>query len=103
VLTDGTNAVLSLSFDPHRSGTELRVGTKSAGVAAVSGGEHKLRVLVDTSVAECIVDDRTALTERCYAAPKARLRLEIGEPGIDAITALRVWEMKPISKDRLAS
>jgi beta-fructofuranosidase len=103
MLSDGTNSILSLSFDPGRSGEELRLGTKSAGVRAAGRGEHKLRILVDASVAECIADDRTAVTERCYITPKAPLRLEIGAQGLDAITVLRVWEMKPISKDRLTS
>jgi beta-fructofuranosidase len=102
-LRDGANPILSLAFDPGRSGAELRVGAKSAAVAATSGGEHQLRIFLDASVAECVVDDSRALTERCYAVPKGPLRLNIGEQGLDAITSLRVWELKPISKDRLTS
>ena len=102
-VSDGTNPILLASFDPGRFGAELRLGTKPAGVPATSGGGHKLRILLDASLAECIVDDRAAATERCYAAPKAPLRLIVGERDLDAITALHVWEMKPISKDRLTS
>ena len=102
-LSDGANPILSLVFGPDRSGAELRVGAKSAGGAVVSGGEHKLRIFLDASVAECIDDDTAALTERCYAVAKGPLRLNIGEQGLDAITSLRVWELKPISKDRLIS
>lgn len=102
-LSDGANAILWLAFDPGRPGAELRVGAKSAAVAATSGGEHKLRIFLDASVAECVVDDSAALTERCYAVPKGPLRLNTGEQGLAAITSLRVWELKPISKDRLTS
>lgn len=102
-LRNAASPILSLAFDPGRSGAELRVGAKSAAVAATSGGEHKLRIFLDASVAECIVDDRRALTERCYAVPKGPLRLNILAQGLDAITSSRVWESKPISKDRLTS
>jgi beta-fructofuranosidase len=102
-LRNAASPILSLAFDPGRSGAELRVGAKSAAVAAMSGGEHNLRIFLDASVAECIVDDRRALTERCYAVSKGPLRLNILEQGLDAITSLRVWELKPISKDRLTS
>ena len=103
MLSDGKNPILSLSFDPSRSGAELKLGTKSAGVTAVSGGEHKLRILLDASVAECIVDGHVFVTERCYTAPTARVLVNIGERDLDAITALHVWQIKPISKDRLSS
>jgi hypothetical protein len=102
-LRNAASPILSLAFDPGRSGAGLRVGAKSAAVAATSGGEHKLRIFLDASVAECIVDDCRALTERCYAVSNGPLRLNILEQGLDAITSLRVWELKPISKDRLTS
>ena len=103
MLSDGENPILSLSFDPSRSGAELKLGTKSACVTAVSGGEHKLRILLDASVAECIVDDLVVVTERCYTAPTNRVLVNIEERDLDAITVLHVWEIKPISKDRLSS
>ena len=103
VLLDGTNPILPVSFDPGRAGAELRLGTKSAGVTEGSGDEHELRILLDASLAECIVDDRVAVTERCYTRPEAPLRLIVREEDLDVITALHVWEMKPISNDRLTS
>ena len=103
IFSDGTNPILRLSFDPRRSGAELALGSKSAAVAALSGEEHRLRILLDASLAECVVDDRAAVTERCYTVPRAPLRLVLREGDLDVITALHVWEMKPISKDRLTS
>jgi hypothetical protein len=103
ILSDGTNLILQVSFDPGRSGAELRLGTKSAGVTARSADEHELRILLDASLAECIVDDRAAVTERCYTRPEGPLRLILREQDLDAITALHVWEMKTISNDRLTS
>jgi hypothetical protein len=103
VLSDGTNPILRVSFDPGRAGGELWLGTKSAGVTAMSGDEHELRILLDASLRECIVDDRAAVTERCYTRPEGPLRLIVREEDLDAITALHVWEMKPISNDRLTS
>jgi hypothetical protein len=103
VLSDGTNPILPVSFDPGRAGGELRLGTKSAGVTEGSGDEHELRILLDASLAECIVDDHVAVTERRYTRPEAPLRLIVREEDLDAITALHVWEMKPISNDRLTS
>lgn len=102
-LTSGENLLSSLCFDPTRSGAELQLGTKSANVAASSDGQHKIRMFLDASVVECIVDGVAALTERFYLAPKGPLRLSIGGLGLDATTVLRVWEIKPISKDRLTS
>ena len=103
VLSDGTNPILRVSFDPGRAGRELRLGTKSAGVPVTSSDEHEFRILLDASLAECVVDDRTAVTERCYTTPEAPLRFDVAEEDLDRIVALRVWEMKPISKDRLTS
>lgn len=102
-LSDGEKPIVSLSFDPGRTGAELQLGVKSVTVQAIKSSEHEIRMFLDASVAECIVDDSAALTERFYALPKGPLRLGIAEQGLAAITTLRIWGLKPISKDRLTS
>jgi beta-fructofuranosidase len=103
VLTDGKDPLLSFSFEPDRQDRQLQLDKLSAPLNAGASADHELRLFLDASVIECFVDDSVALTGRCYSVPSGPLRLVIPEPELPAITELSLWEMRPISPDRLTT
>jgi hypothetical protein len=56
-------------------------------------------MFLDASVLEVFANQTTALTARIYNSPSTPLRL-ILDTSADLIS-LTVWQMKPISQDRL--
>ena len=59
----------------------------------------RLHVFLDGSVLEIFANGTTVATARVYKAPSSPLRVAIdGE-----YDSLDVWQMEPISKDRLTS
>jgi len=102
-LTDGKAPLLSLSYDPARTGQELQVGAHSAKLPHSTSGEHEIRLFLDASVIECFADDRAAVTTRIYSANNGNIRLSVPDSDLDAIISLSVWPMRPISPDRLTS
>ena len=59
----------------------------------------RLHLFLDGSVLEIFVNGTTSLTARIYQIPSGPLRLKI--EGDVELTSLDVWQMTPISKDRL--
>jgi beta-fructofuranosidase len=99
----GDSPWLTISFDPEKSGNELRIGDKSVGVPATAAGSHTVHIFFDASVVECIVDDTIALTTRNYTIPKSELRISPNQSNLDSLTYMRIWKLKPISNDRLTT
>jgi len=60
-----------------------------------------LRVLLDGSSLEVFANRETVITTRVYTAPRSPLGIEVWD--LDALRSLEVWQMNPISKDRLTS
>lgn len=90
----------SISFANTSGGRELRVDNITAPVYASADGRWRLHLFLDGSVLEIFVNGTTALTKRAYKIPSGPLRLKLeGEAEIDS---LDVWQMTPISKDRLS-
>jgi beta-fructofuranosidase len=88
-----------IGHDPQKKEAELRVNSTTA--AFVTNEPITLRVFLDGSVLEVFANDRAVITARVYAAPSTPLRVEISD--MDALESLDVWQMRPISKDRLSS
>jgi beta-fructofuranosidase len=100
----GDGPWLTLSFDPSRTGQELRLGAQTASVPATENANHRLDLFLDASVLECIIDDTVALTARIYTVPKASIRVAVRDTDLDAaLVSLQIWNVKPISRDRLTS
>jgi beta-fructofuranosidase len=95
---------LTISFDPSRPGKELQLGAQTVSVPATENARHRLHLFLDASVVECIVDESIALTARIYTIPNGILRIAVrdADPG-GAILSLQIWNVKPISRDRLTS
>ena len=87
----------SLSSDVDRG--------SSGGPFALAGDETlKLHIFLDASVIEIFANDRTCLTSRIYPSRSDSLGLGTFARGDKArLKALDVWEMRPISPDRLTT
>jgi beta-fructofuranosidase len=78
---------------------ELAVGKFKVQLPPSSDSAIHLHMFLDGSVMEIFANRTTALTARVYELPTAPLRLRV--VGNAEITSLDVWQMRPISKDRL--
>jgi beta-fructofuranosidase len=95
---DGTDfAAIACS---NKSGNrQIRVNAATAPLSGPAGSPVHLHMFLDGSVLEVVVNGTTALTARIYQIPSSALRLKI-EGGTE-LTSFGVWQMSPISKDRL--
>jgi len=89
----------SISCSEKSGGRELRVNTVAASLAGVSGLPVDLRLFLDGSVMEVFANRTVALTSRIYKAPSGPLRLKL--EGDAELVSFDLWQMTPISKDRL--
>ena len=102
-LTSNSRSICTISFDPSKCGGELRIAEKSVAVPPTTSGEHKFHLYFDASVVECLADHSAALTARVYTAPRGPITVSAGTKDLQSFSSLNVWEVKPISKDRLTS
>jgi beta-fructofuranosidase len=90
-------AVISCS---SQSGSrELRVNKVAVPLAGATGSRVHLHMFLDGSVLEVFANETASLTARIYQIPSGPLRLKI--EGDVELTSLDVWQMTPISNDRL--
>ncbi|HTS34583.1 MAG TPA: glycoside hydrolase family 32 protein [Candidatus Solibacter sp.] len=78
---------------------EIRVNDVTAPLAGRPGSPVRLHMFLDGSVLELFANKTTALTARLYKISAAPLRLTL--EGDAELTSFDMWQMKPISKDRL--
>ena len=89
-----------LSCSRQSGGRELRVNKQTAPLPASPESPMRLHVFLDGSVMEVFVNETVALTARVYQIPTGSLRLKL--EGDIKLLSLNVWQMKPISPNRLA-
>ena len=103
-LMDGAKSFLQLTYDPEQSGKELRINTVSAPISfASSEKEMEISIFLDGSVVEVFVNNRACITARVYQIPKDVLRVDLEDSDIEKISTLKLWQMNPISSDRLTT
>jgi beta-fructofuranosidase len=85
----------------NSSSREIHVNNITAPLAGSPTSPIHLRVFLDASVLEVFANQTTALTARIYQAPSTPLRL-ILDAHADLIS-LNVWQIRPISNDRLTA
>ncbi len=88
-----------IAYDPTRKDSELRVNEASGALA--TSEPITLHLFVDGSVLEVFANEQLALTARVYASSNAPILLEVSD--LKALEALDVWQLRPISRDRLTS
>jgi beta-fructofuranosidase len=92
---------VSLACTNKTGGRELRVNTVSAPLPGAVGSRVDLHLIVDGSVLEIVANKTTSLTARVYQIPSGPLRLKL--EGEFELASLDLWQMKPISNDRLTA
>jgi beta-fructofuranosidase len=95
---DGTDFA-TIACVQQSGGRELHVNAISAPIARPDGSPVDLRLFLDGSVLEVFANGTTSLTARIYQVPSSPLRLRL--EGAAELISLDVWQMTPISKDRL--
>jgi beta-fructofuranosidase len=98
LLAAGDKPFAELEYRPDRRGSELRLNHASAALP-VQNDHGALRLFLDGSVLELFVNKNTVITDRVYSAPNADLRVSVR----GAAVKLDLWQMKPISHDRLTA
>lgn len=97
----GGKDVVTAGFDPANPHA---LHVNEAVLPLTDSGEIELAMYIDGSVAEVIANDEAASTVRFYyagdTAPDLSLRMNLGAEALHTVT---VWQMKPISPDRLTS
>jgi beta-fructofuranosidase len=78
---------------------ELQVNNLTAPLPGTPGSPVHLHMYLDGSVLELFANDRTAVTARVYRKASGPLRLKI--EGNVELSSLDVWQINPISNDRL--
>jgi beta-fructofuranosidase len=86
-----------IAYEPHKKDAEFRVNS-TTGVFATDEA-ITLRVFLDGSVLEVFANDKAVITARVYSAPSTPLLVEVSDP--TGLESLDVWQMRPISPDRL--
>jgi sucrose-6-phosphate hydrolase SacC (GH32 family) len=77
---------------------ELHVNAVKASLPEISGSPVHVHLFLDGSVLEVFANETVALTARIYQIPSGPLRLKL--EGAE-VASLDVWQITPISKDRL--
>jgi sucrose-6-phosphate hydrolase SacC (GH32 family) len=95
---DGENFA-TLRFTEKQGVRQLTVNELTAPLSGSGDATVHLHLFLDGSVLEVFVNGTTTLTARIYHVPKWPLRLTL--QGAAPVDALDVWQMRPISKDRL--
>ncbi len=91
----------SLACVNQSAGRELRIGKFAVPLAGQQASPIHLHIFLDGSILEMSVNEKTFLTARVYQVPSAPLRLRLEGKG--EIAALDLWQMNPISANRLTT
>lgn len=104
ILGDGkTDAVpwLSVLYDPGRANI-IKLDEKERPLDPVGASEFEMRFFIDGSVIEVFVNHQVAYTKRFYysgsSAPAAVLKID---ESTSCLSSLNVWQLSPISSNRL--
>jgi beta-fructofuranosidase len=102
-LQAGTTPVFSIRYYGRTGGKpSIEIGGKTVPLSPGPDGVSLVRLLIDGSIIEALVDGKEMMTARCYTPSPAGIRLTwIGAS--DALKGLAVSSIKPISTDRLTA
>jgi beta-fructofuranosidase len=101
-LVDEAGPWWTMSATPSAASLTLKINEKSLTLPSPAS-QVKFHLLLDASVAEVFTDDLHALTSRIYRPPAGKLRLQISAIDAPNLLELSVWQLNPISPDRLTT
>ena len=88
-----------ISYNPANVGAEVKINTTTGSLSAMGGDPVRLRFILDGSTIEAFLNSESVITERVYVDPQGPLKLVLQNNA--AIRAIDLWQMNPISNDRL--
>jgi beta-fructofuranosidase len=102
-LQAGTTPIFSLRYHGRTDGKpSIEVGDKNLPLSPGPDGVSLVRLLIDGSIIEALVDGKEMMTARCYTPSPAGIQLAWTGPP-DALKSLAVSSITPISADRLTT
>lgn len=97
-------SVLNITYASRNGKPFITIGDKTLPLSPDSNGISFVHIWIDGSVIETFVDNRKAITTRCYAAPGESGEIHIVWTGpVDMLKSLIISGVKPISDDRLTT
>lgn len=94
---------LTCRWDPAHPDT-IQIQDQPVFLGSNLSSEIELRLFIDGSVIECLANRHGAFTQRFYSngssAPPIAVQID---EGLEGLVALSIWQMKPISTDRLTT
>lgn len=101
---DRQGKVLRVDREHSSLNPEAHHTAQDCPVELAEGASLKLRVFIDSSVLEIFVDERACMTSRVYPTLKESQGLSLfATKGKARLRRLNVWELQPISPDRLTT
>jgi beta-fructofuranosidase len=99
-----TSGHLLVEHERSSLSPEVDRGSQGGPLTLAADETLKLRIFLDASVIEIFANERACLTSRIYPSRSDSLGLGLLARGGEAhLKALDVWEMRPISPDRLTA
>jgi len=103
-LQDRSGPWWSMTLEPKDAATaKILVNGRTAELLAEPEQKFSFDLIVDASVAELICNARHVFTTRVYRRPDGPLRITLADSDRAQIESLEVWQLRPISPDRLTS
>ena len=100
-LEDHSGPWWSASLAKNNSATTVTVNGVAVRIPDDANSAHKLRLFLDASVAELIIDRRYAITSRIYRKPDGPLYIKLYRDS--HLASFEGWKLRPISSDRLTT
>jgi beta-fructofuranosidase len=102
-LEDASGSWWNLTVTPSASGFNLQVNGQSIQIPLPTEGAWKFHLFLDASVAEFFCNDLHVITSRIYRKPLGPLHLQVAGTDLNLLRELDVWQLRPISADRLTT
>jgi beta-fructofuranosidase len=101
--SDEAKRWISLRYDPAQP-HQISVDDKIIPVALAEGEELELHFYIDGSVIELVINRQAANTKRFYYSGSKAPEIGVSIPGsLQPLTHLSLWQLSPISADRLTT
>jgi beta-fructofuranosidase len=103
VSAESSSPWLTCRYDPSHP-REISIDDQRLPCGGREGGDTELRFLIDGSVIECYASRCGALTKRFYYPGPSAPAIGVRVSGMLAsLSGLSMWQIKPISRDRLTT
>jgi beta-fructofuranosidase len=102
-LRAGTTPIFSIRYHGRTGGNlSIEIGDKNVPLSPGPDGVSLVRLLIDGSIIETLVDSKEMMTARCYTPSPSGIQLAWTGPP-DTLKSLAISSITPISADRLTA